>query len=59
MSTIDLADAKVSYEGKNLPAVNLISKLQTQLLEAANRMAAIASTLGDLQLRYSIPIRLM
>jgi len=49
MSTIDLADAKVSYEGKNLPAINLISKLQTQLLEAANRMAAIASTLGDLQ----------
>ncbi|MDP2854489.1 MAG: hypothetical protein Q8O28_09645 [Smithellaceae bacterium] len=49
MSTIDLANAKVSYEGQNLPAINLISKLQTQLLEAAGRMAAIASTLGDLQ----------
>jgi len=49
MSAIDLADAKVSYEGQNLPATNLISKLQTQLLEVADRMAAIASTLGDLQ----------
>ena len=49
MSTINLADAKVSYEGQNLPAINLISKLQTQLQEAAYRMAAIASTLGDLQ----------
>jgi DNA-directed RNA polymerase subunit RPC12/RpoP len=49
MSTINLTDAKVSYEGQNLPAINLISKLQTQLQEAACRMAAIASTLGDLQ----------
>ncbi len=49
MSTIDLANVKISYEGQNLPAINLISKLQTQLLEAAGRMAAIASTLGDLQ----------
>ncbi len=49
MSIIDLTDAKVSYEGKNLPAINLISKLQTQLLEVTNRMTAIASTLGNLQ----------
>ncbi len=49
MSTINLTDAKVSYEGQNLPAINLISKLQTQLQEAACRIAAIASTLGDLQ----------
>jgi len=49
MSTINLEDAKVSYEGQNLPAINLISKLQTQLQEAACRMAVIASTLGDLQ----------
>jgi DNA-directed RNA polymerase subunit RPC12/RpoP len=49
MSTINLTDAKVSYEGQNLPVINLISKLQTQLQEAACRIAAIASTLGDLQ----------
>jgi DNA-directed RNA polymerase subunit RPC12/RpoP len=49
MSTINLEDAKISYEGQNLPAINLISKLQTQLQEAACRMAVIASTLGDLQ----------
>jgi DNA-directed RNA polymerase subunit RPC12/RpoP len=49
MSTINLEDAKVSYEGQNLPAIHLISKLQTQLQEAACRMAVIASTLGDLQ----------
>jgi DNA-directed RNA polymerase subunit RPC12/RpoP len=49
MSTINLEDAKVSYEGQNLPAINLIGKLQTQLQEAACRMAVIASTLGDLQ----------
>jgi len=49
MSTINLADAKVSYEGQNLPAINLISKLQTDLQEAACRLAAIAETLGDLQ----------
>ncbi|MFH0994368.1 MAG: hypothetical protein V1844_02580 [Pseudomonadota bacterium] len=49
MSKIDLADAKVSYEGQKLPAINLISKLQTQLLEAADRMVVIAATLGDLQ----------
>lgn len=49
MSTINLADAKVSYEGQNLPAINLLSKLQTQLQEAACRLATISSTLGDLQ----------
>jgi DNA-directed RNA polymerase subunit RPC12/RpoP len=49
MSTINLEDAKVSYEGQNLPAINLIGKLQTQLQDAACRMAVIASTLGDLQ----------
>jgi DNA-directed RNA polymerase subunit RPC12/RpoP len=49
MSTIDLEDAKVSYEGQTLPAIHLISKLQMQLQEAACRMAVIASTLGDLQ----------
>ena len=49
MSTIGLADAKVSYEGKDLPAINLISELQTQLQKAADRMAAIASILGELQ----------
>ena len=49
MGIINLADAKVAYEGQMLPAINLISKLQTQLQEAASRMAAIATTLGDLQ----------
>ena len=49
MNIINLEDAKVSYEGQTLPAVNLIDKLQTQLREAASRMAAIAETLGDLQ----------
>ena len=49
MNTINLADAKVSYEGQELPAINLISKLQMQLQEAACHLAAIASTLGDLQ----------
>jgi len=49
MGTINLADAKVSYEGQELPAINLISKLQTQIHEMACRMAAIADTLGDLQ----------
>jgi len=49
MGIINLADAKVSYEGQTLPAINLISKLQTQLREAASRIAAIAETLGDLQ----------
>jgi DNA-directed RNA polymerase subunit RPC12/RpoP len=49
MSTINLADAKVSYEGQNLPAINLIGKLQTELQEVACRLAVIASTLGDLQ----------
>jgi DNA-directed RNA polymerase subunit RPC12/RpoP len=49
MSTINLADAKVSYEGQELPAINLISKLQMQIHEMACRMAAIADTLGDLQ----------
>ena len=46
---INLADAKVSYEGQELSAINLISKLQTQLQEAACQIAAIATTLGDLQ----------
>jgi DNA-directed RNA polymerase subunit RPC12/RpoP len=49
MGTINLEDAKVPYEGQNLPAIHLIGKLQTQLEEASHRMAAIASTLGDLQ----------
>jgi hypothetical protein len=49
MSIINLADAKVSYEGQTLPAINLISKLQVQLQEAASRMAAMAATLGQLQ----------
>jgi len=49
MGIINLADAKVAYEGQMLPAINLISKLQTQLQEAASKMAAIATTLGDLQ----------
>jgi hypothetical protein len=49
MGIINLADAKVSYEGQTLPAINLISKLQTQLREAASRIAAVAETLGDLQ----------
>ena len=49
MGIINLADANVSYEGQTLPAINLISKLQTQLREAASRIAAIAETLGDLQ----------
>ena len=49
MGIINLADAKVSYEGQTLPAINLISKLQTQLREAACRIATIAETLGDLQ----------
>ncbi|MBI5592109.1 MAG: hypothetical protein HY881_16720 [Deltaproteobacteria bacterium] len=49
MGIINLADAKVAYEGQMLPAINLISKLQTQLQEAASRIAAIATTLGDLQ----------
>jgi len=49
MGTINLADAKVAYEGQMLPAINLIGKLQTQLQEAACRIAAIATTLGELQ----------
>ena len=49
MNIINLEDAKVSYEGQTLPAVNLIGKLQTQLREAASQMAVIAETLGDLQ----------
>jgi len=49
MSVINLADAKVAYEGQMFPAINLISKLQTQLQEVASRMIAIATTLGDLQ----------
>jgi DNA-directed RNA polymerase subunit RPC12/RpoP len=49
MSIINLADAKVSYEGQTLPAINLISKLQVQLQETASRMAAMAAILGQLQ----------
>lgn len=49
MSTINLADAKVSYEGQSLPATHLLGKLQTQLQEVACRLATISSTLGDLQ----------
>jgi hypothetical protein len=49
MGVINLADAKVAYEGQMLPAINLISKLQVQLQEAASRLAVIATTLGDLQ----------
>jgi len=49
MSNIDLANAKVIYEGKELPAIHLISILQTQLNEAACRIAGIAATLSDLQ----------
>jgi hypothetical protein len=49
MNIINLEDAKVSYEGQMLPAVNLIGKLQTQLREAASRIAAMADTLGELQ----------
>jgi DNA-directed RNA polymerase subunit RPC12/RpoP len=49
MGTINLEDAKVLYEGQNLPAIHLIEKLQTELEEASRRMAAIASTLGDIQ----------
>lgn len=49
MSIINLADAKVSYEGQKIPAIDLISKLQVQLQEASSRMAAIATTLGHLQ----------
>jgi hypothetical protein len=49
MNMINLEDAKVSYEGQTLPAINLIAKLQTQLREAASRMAAIDEALGNLQ----------
>jgi len=49
MSIINLADAKVSYEGQTLPAINLISKLQVQLQETASRLSAMAATLGQLQ----------
>ena len=49
MSMINLSDAKVFYEGQTLPAINLISKLQTQIQETATHMAAISATLGDLQ----------
>lgn len=49
MSIINLSDAKVSYEGQTLPAINLISKLQVQLQEMASRMSAMAATLGQLQ----------
>ena len=62
MGLINLADAKVSYEGQTLPAINLISKLQTQLREAACRIATIAETLGDLQVAllnsHTIEVRL-
>jgi hypothetical protein len=49
MNIINLEDAKVSYEGQTLPAVDLIGKLQTELREAVSKIAAIAETLGNLQ----------
>ncbi len=49
MNRINLDDVKVPYEGQTLPVINLIGKLQTELHEAASRMAAIAETLRDLQ----------
>jgi DNA-directed RNA polymerase subunit RPC12/RpoP len=49
MNIINLEDAKVSYEGQTLPAVDLIGKLQSELREAVSQMAAIAETLGNLQ----------
>ena len=52
MNIINLEDAKVSYEGQTLPAVNLIGQLQTQLRETASRMAVIAQTLGLFKPRY-------
>jgi hypothetical protein len=62
MGLINLADAKVSYEGQTLPAINLISKLQIQLREAACRIATIAETLGDLQVAllnsHTVEVRL-
>ncbi|MCE5264064.1 MAG: hypothetical protein LLG97_11080 [Deltaproteobacteria bacterium] len=48
MGSINLDEAKVPYDGQDLPAVELIGKLQAQLQEAASRMAGIASTLGDI-----------
>ncbi len=52
MSIINLADAKVSYEGQTLPAINLIAKLQVKLQETATRIAAMAATLGQLQTAF-------
>ena len=52
MGTINLEDAKVLYDGQNLPAIHLISRLQTQLQETASRLAAIAATLGDIQASF-------
>ena len=49
MNTINLEDAKVSYLGETLPALELISRLQTQLREAASGIAAAAQTLGELR----------
>jgi hypothetical protein len=49
MGMINLADVLVSYEGQTLPAIHLISRLQTQLREATGRIATIAETLGVLQ----------
>lgn len=49
MSIVNLSDAKIKYEGQSLPAINLISKLQTQLNEAVSRLDAISSALGELQ----------
>lgn len=48
MTTVNLEEAIVSHEGQNVPAIQLIGKLQTQLQEAASRLAAVASTLGDI-----------
>jgi DNA-directed RNA polymerase subunit RPC12/RpoP len=49
MNIINLEDAKVSYEGQTLSAIDLIGKLQSELREAVSQMAAIAETLGNLQ----------
>ena len=49
MNIINLEDAKVTYEGQTLSAVDLIGKLQTELREGVSQMAAIAETLGNLQ----------
>mgnify|MGYP001109620425 CR=1 FL=1 len=49
MNTINLEDAKVSYQGETLPALELIGRLQTQLREAATGLVTVAETLGALR----------